>query len=82
MASWWGGRGASHNCQVFVNAMKGLVYRGNAGEERTYRSDGEGKQPLLAWLTTYQPVQKEGRKEREEKAQFNCGTTVKRRKGE
>jgi hypothetical protein len=42
--------------------MKGLVYRENAGEGRAYRSDGEGMQPLWAWLTTYQPVQKEGRK--------------------
>ena len=61
------------------SSMKGLVYRGNAG-----RGEGlqEGKQPLLTLLTTYEPVQKEGRKEREEKAQVNCGTTVKRRKGE
>ena len=50
--------------------------------ERGGRTDGEGMQPLWAWLTTYQPVQKEGRKEREEKAQVNCGTTVKRRKRE
>jgi hypothetical protein len=62
--------------------VKGLVCKENEGEGRTYGSDGEGMQPLSAWLTTYQPAQNEGRKEREEKAQVNCGTTVKRRKRE
>jgi hypothetical protein len=48
------------------------------GRGRAYRSDGEGKQPLSAWLTTCTERGEKG----EEKAQINCGMTDKRREME